>query len=280
MKIAIVTNTLAGSGKAVQVAHKVYKFLSAKNIEARIFTEKIWDKSLYIFDQVWIVGGDGTLNYFVNQFNDIKVPLGIFNGGTGNDFYALLYGKRTLEKQVDYLLHAAHKPVDAGKCNDRYFLNGVGIGFEGAAAKSLRGVNKFGGKAFFFMSILKHIFSYKEQRYNLVSKEKTMRDRYLMISVANGTRYGGGFYVAPLAKPDDGLLNVNMVKPLSILKRFQYLPVIEKGNHLCSSYNEHFTTRKINIDSTQIMQAHLDGEYMEAHELTIEILPGHFNFIY
>lgn len=280
MQIAIVTNSMAGSGKAIKLSKTILELLQKKNIAAQIFTEKEWDKRLYGFSDIWICGGDGTLNYFVNQFYDIRIPLAIFKGGTGNDFYSLLYGKISLEQQVDYVLQAPPKPIDVGKCNDRYFLNGVGIGFEGAVAKSLQGVNKFGGKLFFMASILKHIFGYKEQQYTLQSGEKKIENKFLMISIANGTRYGGGFYVAPIAKPDDGLLDANLVQPLSPLKRIRYLPVIEKGKHLSLSFNEHFTTKEIMITSDNTIQTHLDGEYMEAEKLHIEIFPGQFNFRY
>jgi len=280
MQIAIVTNTLAGNGKAFKLAGKIKTILTGKNISSKIFTETEWDNSIYDFDQVWICGGDGTVNYFVNQFNDIKKPLCIFNGGTGNDFHALLYGKISAEDQIELVFKSSPKPIDAGKCNGRYFLNGVGIGFEGAVAKSLRGVNKFGGKTSFLLSILKHIFFYKEQHYSITSAERTIEDDFLMISIANGTRYGGGFYVAPLAKPDDGLLDANLVKKLSPLKRLRYLPVIEKGKHIGLPFIEYFNTKKIIITSNLIIQAHLDGEYLESRQLTIEILPAHFYFIY
>jgi len=280
MQIAIATNTLASSGKAVKLAVSIQAMLEKRKITAQIFTEKEWDERMYHFDQVWIVGGDGTVNYFVNRYNDIKTPLCIFNGGTGNDFHALLYGVTTTEKQVEYILHHSPRPIDIGTCNGRYFINGVGIGFEGAVAKSLQGVNKFGGKTSFMLSILKHILFYKEQRYSISSAEKTIDGQFLMISIANGTRYGGGFYVAPLAKADDGLLDANLVKPLSAFKRLRYLPVIEKGKHLSLPYIDYFNTQKIIISSDVLMQAHLDGEYIEAMEFVIEILPAHLNFIY
>lgn len=280
MQIAIVTNTLAGSGKAVKLAAKIKDLLQSRNIQSQIFTEKEWNNRIYDFDQVWITGGDGTIHYFVNQYHDIKIPLCIFNGGTGNDFHALLYGKTSLEKQIDHVLRTASKPIDAGKCNERFFLNGVGIGFEGAVVKSLRGVNKFGGKTFFLVAILKHIFFYKERSYKIVCAQNSFDDKFLMLSIANGTRYGGGFYVAPLAKPDDGLFDVNMVKPLSALKRLRYLPVIENGKHVSLPFINYFSTKKITISSSLPIQSHVDGEYLEANELTIEILPGHFNFIY
>ena len=280
MQIAIATNTLAGSGKAVKLAAKIQGILNERKITSEIITEKEWDEHMYHFDQVWISGGDGTVNYFVNQYHDIKIPLCIFNGGTGNDFHALLYGKKTVEEQVEYVLQSTPKPIDAGKCNDRYFLNGVGIGFEGAVAKSLQGVNKWFGKTSFLISILKHIFFYKEQHYTITSAEKTTEGKFLMISIANGTRYGGGFYVAPLAKPDDGLFDANLVEPLPPFKRLKYLPVIEKGKHLELAFIDYYNTKQINIKSDKPIQLHLDGEYLESNELIIEILPAHFNFIF
>lgn len=280
MQIAIATNTLAGNGKAVKLAYRIQQVLQDKNIASQIFTEKEWDKRLYSFDQVWIAGGDGTINYFVNRFNDIKVPLCIFNGGTGNDFYALLYGKTTVEAQIDHVLNTAPKPIDAGKCNDRYFLNGAGIGFDGSVAKSLLGVKKFGGKTSYMLTILKHIFFYKEKQYSISSAQKTVTGKFMMISIANGTRYGGGFFVTPLAKADDGLLDVNLVKTLSPVKRLRYLPVIEKGKHLDKPFVDYYQTRQITVSSNQALQVHLDGEYLESNELAIEILPARFNFIF
>ncbi len=280
MQIAIATNTLAGNGKAVKLAEKIHGILTDRKITSHVFTEKQWDNRFYNFDQVWIVGGDGTVNYFVNQYHDIKIPLCIFNGGTGNDFHALLYGKTTAEEQVEHVLQSTPKPIDAGKCNDRYFLNGVGIGFDGAVAKSLQGVNKWGGKTSFMIAVLKHIFFYKEQLYTISSAEKTTAGKFMIISIANGTRYGGGFFVAPLAKPDDGLFDAVLAKPLSIFKRLKYLPVIEKGKHLGLPFIDYYNTQKITVKSNQPIQSHLDGEYLESNELNIEILPAHFNFIF
>lgn len=280
MPIAIVTNTLAGNGKAARLAAKIQGMLTERNFASLVFTENEWDDRVSDFDQVWIVGGDGTLNYFINRYPAITKPLCIFKGGTGNDFHALLYGNTTVEEQVALVLQSKPKPIDTGRCNEKFFLNGVGIGFEGAVAKSLQGVKKWSGKTSFMFSILKHIFFYKEQLYSVSSGEKTKEADYLMISVANGTRYGGGFYVAPLARPDDGLLDANLVSPLSPFKRLRYLPVIEKGKHLGLPFIDHYQTRKIMIRSNRPIQAHLDGEYLESNELQIEILPARFNFIY
>lgn len=281
MKIALVTNSMAGNGKAIRLSQKLHAILSKRNIDSKIFKENEWNSSIYEFDQVWIVGGDGTVNYFVNQFNDIKKPLVILSGGTGNDFYSLLYGKMPLLKQVNHVLSTTPKPIDAGTCNDRFFLNGVGLGFEGAVANSLTGTKKFRGKISFMLHILKHIFSYKEHTYTIKTEENEIDQACLMISIANGKRYGGGFYVAPLADPDDGLLDVIVVPKLSVFQRLRHLPVIEKGKHLSLPFIQYLQVNSIVISGKgKMVQAHLDGEYMEGPELIIKVLPGHFKFIY
>ena len=281
MKIALVTNSLAGNGKAILLSNRLRRILSSRDIKSEIFIETEWSPHVYEFDQVWIVGGDGTVNYFVNQFHDIKKPLAIFNGGTGNDFYSLLYGKISQEDQISKVLKATPKPIDAGICNNRYFLNGVGLGFEGAVAKSMMGTKKFQGKISFLIHILKHIISYKEYTYSIKTDNQEIEQTCLMISIANGARYAGGFYIAPLADPQDGLFDTIIVHKLSIFQRLRYLPVIEKGKHLSLPVISYSKTKKIIISSKDsIIQAHLDGEYLEAKELVIEVLPSHFNFIY
>ena len=55
-----------------------------------VFDEK-WPDSLADFEEVWVMGGDGTFNYFVNRYPDCSIPIALFKGGTGNDFYWKLY---------------------------------------------------------------------------------------------------------------------------------------------------------------------------------------------
>ncbi|MGZ8558521.1 MAG: diacylglycerol/lipid kinase family protein [Chitinophagaceae bacterium] len=136
--IAIFCNPLAGSGRAVKLAGMVAQELTKKKISYTLFKDA-WPNDFNHFTDVFIAGGDGTLNYFINKYPGIKLPLVIFNGGTGNDFHWLLYADKSLDEQLQLALTQDPKPIDMGKCNDRYFINGVGIGFEGAVARALTG---------------------------------------------------------------------------------------------------------------------------------------------
>jgi diacylglycerol kinase (ATP) len=278
--ISILCNRLAGGGRAVEIAKKVAGELKSRRINHTLYMDD-WPVDLIKFTDVWIIGGDGTLNYFVNQYLRISSPLVIFNGGTGNDVHSLLYKSKSFEEQLEIALTADPKPVDAGKCNERYFINGVGIGFEGAVAKSLTGKRKTKpGKAAFMGTILQKVFFYGSKKYKTVSEECRAEGRQLLISVMNGHRAGGGFHIAPASAIDDGLLDVVMVDQLHPFRRLRWLPVIEKGKHLDLPFIKYFRTKKLVITSDEPMDTHLDGEFYSARRLEIEILPSKYLFRY
>jgi len=278
--IAVLCNTLAGAGRAVALADKIASELSGKQISYTVFKDN-WPSSFEGFTEVWIIGGDGTLNHFINHYPEIKLPLVIFKGGTGNDFHWLLYGKASFEEQIKIALIAEPKPVDIGKCNEKYFINGIGIGFEGEVARGLTGKKKRAGKASFMAMILKKIFSYRSASYSTTADGKIFDSKkYLIIDVSNGCRAGGGFHIAPEAKADDGLLDLILVDAISPLSRLWWLPVIEKGKHLNLSFIKHMQVKKVFVESSSVIQYHLDGEYYETGELGIEILPGRLLFRY
>ena len=277
--IAILCNPFAGNGKALQLADRICKQLSTDNVLFNIYKEK-WPDDFDEHSDVFIVGGDGTLNFFINNYPDVPLPLVIFNGGTGNDFHWLLYGKKTFAEQMEIALTAEPKPIDIGRCNEKYFINGVGIGFDGAVAKSLTGKKKSIGKSAFLVAILKKIFFYRSKNYEISSAELNESGHKLLLGIANGRRAGGGFHIAPESEADDGLLDLVIIDALTPIRRLKYLPVIEKGKHLQLPFIKYLKTKKVLIESNEPMQAHLDGEYYSEKKMAIEIVPGKILFRY
>ena len=278
--IAILCNQLAGSGKAVLLTERISDELVTRKISFTAHTDK-WPDDFDGYTDVWIIGGDGTLNYFINKYKELKLPLVIFNGGTGNDFHWFLYGEIRLEKQIETVLAVVPRPIDIGKRNDRLFINGVGIGFEGEVARELTGKKKRAGKTSFMITVLKEIFSYRSKAYQITADGKSFeRKRYLIIDINNGSRAGGGFHVAPLASASDGFFDLVVIDALRPIKRLRWLPVIEKGKHLKLPFVNYSTVKRILIESDDLIQFHLDGEYYSADKMEIEILSKKFLFKY
>ncbi len=277
--IAIVCNKIAGAGRSLLMTEKIALALSKSDHLFSVFTGD-WPHEFDNFTDVFIVGGDGTMNYFVNKYPDINKPLVLFNGGTGNDFYWTLYNNKSFEELMQIALSGTAKPIDIGKCNENYFLNGVGIGFEASISKELTGKKKLQGKKSFYISVLKNIFTYKSRSYSVQLPTENFEGKYLLIDIYNGKRAGGGFYIAPQAEPDDGLFEVIIAEKLNAFQRLRYLPVIEKGRHLKLPFIKYFRTGKIKIESDHPIQYHLDGEYAQASKLDISIVLSRLNVRY
>lgn len=276
--IAIVANPTAGKGKALSLCKQLEDQLQERKIPYKLFTHQ-WPDQFDGFTDVFIVGGDGTLNYFINKYPGIKLPLSIFKGGSGNDFAWKLYGNKTFTEQLQTVLQAKPMPVDGGICNGRYFLNGVGIGFDGEVVKTM-GRKRFlsASHVAYLWTVLTKIAFYREKDLEIEYEGKIRNEQLFMISIANASRYGGGFLVAPQANITDGKLDMVIIKCIHRLTRVFHLPKVEKGKHLHLSFVESGLVRKICIRSKQSIAAHIDGELLEATNFCVEVLPGSFLF--
>lgn len=265
--------------KGIRIADEIATTLRTKEIAFSIFTA-YWPTVWNAFTEAWIVGGDGTMNFFINQYPDFKLPLALFAGGSGNDLHWMLYGQTSVAAQIEIILKAHAQVIDAGLCNGNYFINGVGIGFDGEVVKDLQGKAKRAGKASYLFSILKHIIMYKEKNCIIYCNGATATQDCFMISIANGKRYGGGFQVAPNASVTDTLLDVMIVGKIAAAKRLRYLPVIERGEHLGLPFVKYAQTKAVVIKSNVALAAHMDGEYFSAGSFEIKCLEGRFSFLY
>ncbi|HEY0067043.1 MAG TPA: YegS/Rv2252/BmrU family lipid kinase [Flavisolibacter sp.] len=275
--IALVCNPTIENDKALKAADAVVRILKGKDIKFSIFTQ-YWPASWEGFTDAWIFGGDGTLNIFINQNPNIKIPLSIFRCGSGNDFHWMLYGEDTLEQQVEKILLGKTRAVDAGVCNGQLFLNGVGIGFDGAIVKDLLGKKKLAGKASYMLSILKNLVAFREKKFQFEANGLSIEKECFVISVANGQRYGGGFLVAPKASLYDSLLDLNIVGRVAPLKRMRLLPLLEKGLHVDEPFVQYEQSAFVVITTPAEAPAHLDGEFVSATRFEIACLPQKFLF--
>ena len=278
-KIALVVNPKAGNGRSLKLSAQLSLLLKEKQLEHELFTNQ-WPRSFEGFTDVWIVGGDGTMNYFINHYPSIDLPLAIFKGGTGNDFAWKLYGDCSTEEQFEVVLQSSPQPVDAASCNDALYINGVGIGFDGEVLQSMKAIRFVGGHIGYYLVVIKEILSFKESSFKISGNHFQADEFFLLVMINNSSRTGGGFHVSPKASIKDGLLDLVLVKPLSVLKRFFYLPKIEKGKHLHLPIVQHITGTDFVIECNKEIPAQLDGELIWAKRFVFSVKRNQFLFRY
>jgi diacylglycerol kinase (ATP) len=277
--ILLLLNPLGNKNRIYKILSEISSVLSQRKISFNFFSE-FWPAEINSYKEVWLIGGDGTVNYFLNHYTNIEIPIVIFKGGTGNDFATRLYDKIIVIEQISKVLEAAPRSVDAAECNGRRFINGVGIGFDGEVLKSMKAIRLLGGHLGYLWVVLRKIFSFKEGIFQIQSDDTNLSAKYLLVMITNSTTTGGGFIVSPEARIDDGKLNMIFCKPLRILKRLKYLPVIEKGKHLYKDFILHKEISEIKIICEKETLAQIDGELISAKIFDIKILPKHYLFKY
>ena len=170
------------------------------------------------FDVVVGVGGDGTANEVVNglvqatEDGPVDVTMGILAAGRGNDFAYGMGMPTDLDQACRVLAEGRRKLIDIGHVRGGYFPEGrffgdsVGIGFDAVVTVEAAKMTWLSGVPSYLVAVLKRIFLYYQApQVQIEYDTQTMSLPALMISIMNGIRQGGTFYMTPESENDDGL---------------------------------------------------------------------------
>jgi diacylglycerol kinase (ATP) len=233
--------------------------------------DREWPFALEGFEEVWVMGGDGTFNYFVNRYPDCSLPIGLFKGGTGNDFYWKLFGDCSREAHLASMLAGVRGRFDAGQVNEMLFLNGVGIGIEGEVLRSMEAIRYIKGGLGYYLAAIPALFRFKHYRISGLP--------VFLCMVFNSSRAGGGFHFFPMASIEDGELDMMVCEPLPVWKRLFYMPIIQSGKHVGLPFLRFSRIRQQTISCDRVLRAQVDGEVLESNTFEFRVLPAKFDFI-
>jgi len=242
------------------------------------------------------VGGDGHLNEVLNGFieNDLPVNaesrLSFVMTGTGCDFQRSLGISGKWQNAVAELKDAKVRKIDVGKVTYtaadktqkiRYFDNIASFGLSGAVDHCLehsRLQDYLGGSPLFLWATIKTVFTHPNQsiRFRIDDgPEEEICSRLGLL--ANGRYFGGAMHAAPEAELDDGLLDLLMLKEISVAKFLWHLPKIYKGTHLKIPEIFFQKVRKFTAESSEQVILDIDGESPGYLAATFEVLPKILN---
>jgi diacylglycerol kinase (ATP) len=239
------------------------------------------------FSRIVGVGGDGTMSEVVQPLvGRAGVSFGGVPAGTGNDFIHVLgFPDRFSEADWEVFFREATTMMDAGRCNGRYFINGMGLGFDAHVAAENYRVDASGqavrGKGSNYMwMIIKAILTYREKVMRVTLQGKTETRKGFLNTIANGRRLAGGMYLTPRALADDGLLDVCMCDALSLPMRLKELISVTRRTHLADPVMRYHQTDKIRYEFDVEVPAHADGELFFSSSFDIDVVPGALRTIF
>ena len=235
--------------------------------------------------RVYACGGDGTLNEVVNgAAGHANVAVTHFPGGSGNDFIKI-FSEPGAFTDLERLLDAQEAKFDLIRCQENHYaLNVCSMGFDariGTEIGKYKRLPLVSGSGAYILSTGVNLIKGVHEHYVVHIDDEVFDARQSLICIANGRWYGGSFNPVPIAEPDDGLLDVLLVKKVS---RLTVANVI--GKYKAGKYAElpdlirHFRCKRVRILCDCESEINLDGELLMAREANFEVVPQAIRIFY
>jgi YegS/Rv2252/BmrU family lipid kinase len=242
------------------------------------------------------VGGDGTVNEVVNGiFHQNAVPtteftLAMIPVGTGNDW------RRTIGIPMDYLeavttIHQGEtytqdvgyiQYMDQGKLKGRYFINIAGMGYDALVAAKTNLMKELGRKMgvySYLVSLFGCLLKYKHTKVKVTADHEEITTDLLSMNVGICKYSGGGMMQVPKAIPDDGLLDLTLIKKMSKLQVIKNVPKLFDGSFIHLPQVHITRGRKVKIESEPSIPLEVDGETLGSSPFEINIIPKSINIV-
>lgn len=204
------------------------------------------------------IGGDGTVNETGRGLIQTDTALGIIPCGSGNGLARHLQIPLNASKAVKILNAHKTEVLDYGKINNIPFFCTCGLGFDAFVSFKFAMAGKRGIRTY-IENALKEGLRYKPETYEIVSDEGTVRYKAFLIACANASQYGNDAYIAPQASMSDGLMDVTIMEPFTMLEAPQIAIQLFNRTLNHNSHIKTFRCRKLTILRKSSGVIHYDG---------------------
>lgn len=218
-------------------------------------------------DKVVFLGGDGTLNCFLNSMKGTKIEneIYLFKAGTGNDFLRDIYdGVPEDGTMIQINEYIDNLPVVTINGKDYLFLNGIGFGLDGKCCSVADDLKAEGKTNINYTAIAIKLMAFQYKPTNatvIVDGVETKYNKVWISPIMNGRYYGGGMKVTPDQDRKSDEISTCIFFGTGKLKTLMYFPKIFEGTHVnIKNYIKVMSGKEITIRLEQPQDAQIDGE--------------------
>jgi diacylglycerol kinase (ATP) len=304
--IQVIANPNSGAGKANRLLPRVERGLEAMGLSGTIHrtrepghaTELAREAARDGVSRILVLGGDGTIHEVANGLLDPDTPtvppIAVLPVGTGNDFHRMVEGGKGVDGALATLQRGIPRAFDVGRVRwdggERYFVNLLGVGVDTEVLRRREGMKWLSGVRQYLAAVPAALVRFRCIPLTVEwgregggaaagrGEADLLEAEVLLAAVTVGPSVGGGFFLSPDAKPDDGLLDLFVAERLALFQVMRYIPRVLRGK-LGGAPRIH--TRQVRdvtfrSDDDRPVAFELDGELMPmtASRLEIDIRPA------
>ncbi len=227
--------------------------------------------------RVYACGGDGTFNECVCGAALLpNVAVCPFPTGTGNDFCRMFGSEADMFRDLEALLEGEEHEIDLINCNGRWCANICSVGIDARIGNDVHKYSKLpiiGGAAGYVVSTVVNLFKGINRNLKVSSCGYTAEGPHALICACNGRFYGGGFNPSLYARPDDGELDIYVVRGLKLwevpmlIGKYAAGRVDELKNHAV-----HLKGTEVDIVFDEENVINIDGEALYSKQVSIRLV--------
>jgi YegS/Rv2252/BmrU family lipid kinase len=224
---------------------------------------------------VLVSGGDGTVMACAGVLAETDVPLAVLPAGTGN-LLARNFGiPRDVAGAVAVAQNGRDRRIDVGVAGDQRFVVMAGMGFDAEMlADAPDRLKSAVGWPAYVVSAAGHLLKPRRTFTLIMDGGEPLVRRGRGVLVGNLGRLQGGLPLLPDAVPDDGLLDVAVIRPTGLIS-WALLATAVLLRRQDARRLETFQAKVVVVRSEHALATELDGDLQgDRDRLEISVLPG------
>jgi diacylglycerol kinase (ATP) len=286
--VFVVFNPRSGKGRGGRLVEPVLKALERPGVPVEhALTTRAGEEGELAeraiargFRKIVAVGGDGTWSNVAGGMLRSGQPaaLGLVPGGTGCDLAKSLgIPAKDVAGQAAIVHDGVQRAIDVGRVEGKHFLNVAGFGYDIAVLENSWKVRWLSGDLLYLYCALKQLGSFPGFPVEIEADGASHGRRELLLLVlANGRIFGGGFRIAPGADLSDGRLDVSVFGNAGLFGRLAMLVGLLRGTHGSLAGVSTFSGRRFRLRFEEPPAFETDGEWNRAAgtDVELEMLPA------
>jgi YegS/Rv2252/BmrU family lipid kinase len=222
-----------------------------------------------------VMSGDGLIGQVGGALAETDVAMGIIPGGRGNDLARVLGIPSDPAGAADVLAAGVERLIDVGEVNGRRFLGIASFGFDSDANRIANQARLVKGNLVYAYAAFRAMVAWRTATFEVaVNGGDPTTYRGFSVAIANSQAFGGGMFVAPHAKLDDGLFDIVVIDGISKLRYLTNLPKVFKGTHIEEDgvIELPATGSIVTVSADRNFGVYADGEHLADLPATLRVL--------
>ncbi|GAA0919360.1 diacylglycerol/lipid kinase family protein [Nonomuraea longicatena] len=281
-QLALLVNPAARGGRTVRLLAPVVRRLRAGGADVSVIVGDDPADALQRAvtavaegpDALVAFGGDGLVHLAVQAVAGTGVPLGVIPAGTGNDIAAALgLPVKDPLAAAETVLRMEPRRIDAARAGDEWFAGVLCCGFDSRVNERANRLTWPPGRARYLVALAEELRAFRPIPFRVTLDGEVVEREAMLVAVANTGSYGAGMRVCPDARPDDGLLDVLILRAVPKAEFVRVFPSVYRGTHVRHPAVSIRRAASVGVEAPGVI-AYADGERVGPLPLTCRIEPG------